>query len=200
MSRESEFYQANVAAEINRRLVFHAALAVRVTQVESRGFPDLELDAVPPLRRLNFQSALLFGTYPGGATVLREAHSGGAHVSVISGAVTITSLTRSVMPRSFKRLQRYQETLAAEGQGVLFPEQYPLLADKLWGLFVYGGDYRSPRLTLCKMVFPTPKGNLAPGTIDLLADHSDVAARFDDREYAEQQIVEFLETRRLRRS
>lgn len=199
MSMEAEFYRANVAEAIDRRLLYHAALAVQVAQVESRGFPDLELDAVPPLRRLNFNSALLFGTYPGGATVARASHSGGAHVAVLSGGVTITSLTRSRMPRSVE-FQPYQETLATEGQlGLFGDEEGDRTHDKLFGLFIYGGDYRSPRLTLCRMTFPTPKGFFAPGTLDLLGMYPEVVEPFNDEEYAQRQVVEFLQMRNARR-
>lgn len=194
MSRESDFYAANVDRVIGSRLVHHAALAVRVAQAESRNYPDLELDAVPPLRRLNFQSALLFGTFPRGTNVVREEHPGGAHVAIVSGGVTITSLTRSHMPRRVE-FQPYQQTLAEEGQLQLFEPAGQGASDKLWSLLIYGGDFRSTKLTLCRMTFPTPTGYFAPGTIDLLADFPEVVAMFDDEEYASEQVITFLAMR-----
>lgn len=51
MSREREFYAANVDAMVGRRLVHHAALAVRVAQTASRAYPDLEHDAKRPRQK-----------------------------------------------------------------------------------------------------------------------------------------------------
>jgi hypothetical protein len=199
MSRELEFYRANVLETLDRRLVYHAALAVQVAQVESREYPALELNAVPPLRRLNFQAMMLDATYPPGAVVVNKEHSGGSHISIVSGDVNITTLTRSRMPRSMK-LQPYQETLARGEQILLFDDEEPESeADTLYGLLIYGGNYRSPKMTLCRMTFPTPNGEFAPGTIDMMEAYPDVLEEFDDVEHVKQLVIEFIETRRARR-
>ena len=157
MSVEAEFYRANVDPEVDRRMLHHAHLAVRVAQIESRDYPDMELDAVPAFRRLNYNQSLLFGTYPAGSAVVRKAHVGGSHAVVIAGAVAITSLTRSHMPGQID-LQPYQETLATDPQVDLFPpEEAPAVVTKLWGLLIYGAPYRSTKLTICRMTFPTPE-------------------------------------------
>lgn len=200
MSRESELYRENVPRELEQRMVYVAARSVLLAQAESRERPDFELDVVPTLRRIRFQSEQLDATYPTGTVVERREHNGGCHVVLYSGDVAITSLTRSKMPRSHK-LQPYQGTLATEGQRYLFASEEA--ADererrRLWGLFIYGGHYRSTKLTLCRMTFPTPKGAFAPGTIDLLAEHPDIINMFNDEEYARRQVIDFLETRKAR--
>ena len=208
MSKESDYYRANVPDEVNRRLIVNAAIAVKAAQIESRTFPDLERDAVSAFRRLNFLNALLYAVFPKGVTVKQEPHSGGTHVLIESGAVTISTLTRSSMPYSHK-LQPYQKTIAEDAQSkfqFVTGEQIPLANDdapttRLYGLLIFGGDYRSRKLTLCRMTFPVADtGNFAPGTIDLLAKYPEAMAPFDDEEYATRVAMEWIEERRRRQA
>ncbi len=195
MSIESAFYDENVPESLSARLVYHAEVAVRVAQLESRNWPDFELDAVPYLRRLNMQSGLMFATYPRGVQVEIDGHQGGHHAVIRSGRVTISAQTRSRMPVAIDGQPYFKTiTMARNPQESLFPEE-PANRELLWGLLIFGAQYRSTGLELCRMTFPDMDGNFAPGTIDLLDQHADVVARFDDKEYAAAQIQRFLRLR-----
>lgn len=199
MSRESEFYRKHVSAAVDQRLVRNAALAVSVAQRLSRLFPDLEKDGTPAFRRLSFISETLFTSFPPEASAHRREHHGGNHVEIRSGRVILTSLTRATMPSSVDP-QEYIKTIAESAQMNLPFDANAKVSEEelsLYGLIIFGGPHNALLPEFVHVAFPTPEGELAPGTIDLLTDHGSIVDIFRDREAADQVFFEFLRARRL---
>jgi hypothetical protein len=202
MSRESDFYINTVPNVVNERLVRNAYLAVLAAQHDARRWPGFELDAVPDLRRLNMLSGLILATYAPGVTASQVAHQGGSHVEIAGEGWVISTVTRALMPTKVEP-HLYRATLAESAQpplpGVI--EEPKAGSGFIYGLTVFGGSYAARLPTFCRMAFPTVKGELAPGTIDLLALCPDVVAAFGDNEYRERETAQFIALREtLRRA
>lgn len=200
MTIEAEAYRARVPQRVNERLVLNAILAVSAAHDEMGHWPDFERDIVPDLRRVNLLSGLMFATYGRGIAVNRVAHQGGSHVEIAGEGFLITSITRANMPTNVEPHQ-YRETLARIAQFNLFQPNTPPPSDHfLYGLLIFGGHFSRKLPTFCKMTFPTVDGELAPGTIDLLAECAHILEPFRDEEYRRRVTAEFIAVREMRRA
>ena len=91
------------------------------------------------------------------------------YTQIQSASIVITAMTRTTA-RRWVPPEPYRQTLADDAQLFLFDEMCRRVREgaRLYALVTYGGAHDDPVATLAEILFPTPSGHVAPGTIDLL--------------------------------
>lgn len=157
------------------------------TLIRDHGFDgQLARDAFPGLLRLDFQTRISNLVIPGVAIDVRQNVKGtSSFVEMTSESVTLTSLTRARPPRQLPAAH-YRKTRAEASQTLLrFPGQPAEPesdADRLYGVYVYGG-VRQLHLGRVYFPVPEPKKLCAIPPLDLLAEYQSVVGSW--REAAE---------------